>query len=377
MKNQSKYHIALVWRSLDNVAGGVENFSINLANEMVRRGHMVSFFTWDEIGAKPFFVLDERVNWVKLDLGNPQFSATWSVRLKRFFQFRKNLKHASPDVILVFESGIFLVVRLFLLALGSRIVLAERNSPSKHTYLKKSSKIFSIFGYYFASEIVFQFLRYKYFLPKFLQHKVVGLPNPVSSSLMATQVEQDFKHDRKRILFIGRLAYQKNVGALIQAFLALAEDYPQWDLIIGGGGPDQSHLYKVLEESVYSKRVFFLGSIKNPQSYYSRADIFCIPSFYEGFPNALAEALAAGLPAIGFQDCCGVSDLIQDGVNGILTKGAMTGDNLHLSLRTLMNDSLLRESMGDKAKLSVSKFDPSIVYNSWENFLVKGGINEE
>lgn len=377
MEKQTKYHIALVWRSLDNVAGGVEKFSINLANEMVRRGHMVSFFTWDEIGAKPLFFLDDRVNWVKLDLGNPQFSVTWSVRLKRFFHFRKNLKHASPDVILVFESGIFLVVRLFLLALGYRVVLAERNSPSKHKYLRKSSKIFSILGHYFASEIVFQFSRYKDFLPKFLRHKVVGLPNPVVSSLMVTQVEQDFKHDRKRILFIGRLVYQKNVGALIHAFLALAEDFPQWDLVIGGVGPDQSYLSRILEGSVYSQRVFFLGSIKNPQSYYSRADIFCMPSFYEGFPNALAEALVAGLPAVGFQDCCGVSDLIQDGVNGILTQGAMTGDNLHLSLRSLMNDSLLRTTMGNKAKLSVSKFDPSIVYNLWENFLVKGGVNEE
>jgi len=372
MDKQPKCHIALVWRQLDNIAGGVEYFSINLANEMVRRGHKVSFFTWDEIGAKPFFPLDDQVNWVKLDLGNPGFSATWSVRLKRFFQFRKNLKHASPDVILVFESGIFLVVRLFLLALAYRVVLAERNSPSKHKYLGKKSKLFSIFGHYFASEIVFQFTRYKDFLPRFLRHKVVGLPNPVFSSPMVTRVEQVFKHDRKTILFIGRLAYQKNVGALIHAFLALAEDYPQWDLVIGGGGPDHASLSRALEGSVYSQRVFFLESVKNPQSYYSRADIFCIPSFYEGFPNTLAEALAAGLPAVGFQDCCGVSDLIQDGVNGILTKGAMTGDNLHLSLGTLMNDSLLRDTMGGNAKLSVSKFDPSIVYNLWENFLVKG-----
>lgn len=377
MKNQSKYHIALVWRSLDNVAGGVENFSINLANEMVKRGHMVSYFTWDEIGAKPFFPLDDQVNWVKLDIGNPQSSATWSVRLKRFFQFRKNLKHASPDVILVFENGIFLVVRLFLLALRFRIVLAERNSPSKHNFLRKSSKILSIFGYYFASEIVFQFLRYKYFLPKFLQHKVVGLPNPVGGSPTVSQSEQDFKHDRKRILFIGRLAYQKNVGALIHAFLSLVKDFPQWDLVIVGEGPDKNSLCRDIEETNYEQRVFFKGSTKNAQSYYSQADIFCLPSFYEGFPNALAEALAAGIPAVGFEDCCGVSDLIQDGVNGVLTKGAMAADNLHLSLRKLMDDSLLRETMGDNAKLSVFKFNPVIVYNSWENFLVKDGVNEE
>jgi glycosyltransferase involved in cell wall biosynthesis len=372
MKKQPKHHIALVWRKLDNVAGGVENFSINLANEMVRRGHAVSFFTWDEIDARPFFPLDDRVNWIKLDLGNPDLPAKWSLRLARFFQFRRNVRQASPDVILVFESGIFLVVRLFLLALTFRIVLAERNSPSKHKYLKKRSKIFSVFGHYFASEIVFQFSRYKEFLPHFLRHKVVALPNPVISTQSRPRVELDTKNKRKSILFIGRLAYQKNVGALINAFLALAEDYPDWDLIIGGGGPEKTALCRTLEESVFSDRVFFVGPVDNPQILYSMADIFCIPSFYEGFPNTLAEALAAGLPSVGFKDGCGVTDLIQDGINGLLSQGAMTGDKLQFSLEKLMYDSQLRGKMKDNSKESVLKFNPSIVYNSWEIFLVKG-----
>ena len=371
MRNKPKYHIALVWRSLDNVAGGVEKFSISLANEMVKRGHIVSFFTWDESDAVPFFDLDERVNWVKLELGDPKLAANWTVRAKRFFKLRASIKNASPDVILVFENGIFLVIRLFLFALSFRIVLAERNSPSKHTYLKNNSKILAFFGYYIASEVVFQFCRYKYFLPRFLQYKVVGLPNPVCGPPVGVSVSKIFKQDRKIILCIGRLAYQKNIGALIQAFVALADEYERWDLVIGGEGPEEAQLSNLVRQTGYSHRVFFVGSIENPHSYYSGAHIFCIPSLYEGFPNALAEALASGLPAVGFRNCCGVSDLIQDGVNGKLVEGDMTGERLKVGLEVLMSNSQLRSAMGRNASVSVSKFAPTPVYDSWEAFLLK------
>lgn len=372
MKKYPEHHIALVWRKLDKVAGGVERFSINLANEMVRRGHKISFFTWDDHNAEPFFALDKRVTWIKLNLGNPAYKATWRTRIKRFLKFRRNLKKASPDVILVFESGIFLVVRIFLFALHYRIVLAERNSPSKHSYLRKRSKLFSIFGHYIASEIVFQFIRYKEFLPKFLHHKVIGLPNPVPILKTSNRISQNSKRERKSILFIGRLAYQKNVIALVQAFLELAAYYPCWDLIIGGGGPEKATLCKVSEESQLSHRVIFLGTVENTYSLYLNSDIFCVPSFYEGFPNTLAEALASGLPSIGFRNCCGVSDLIQHGANGLLAEGPMTGENLSSSLRKLMDDPQLRDKMSDFAQSSMLRFNPAEVYSLWEKFLLKG-----
>ena len=159
---------------------------------------------------------------------------------------------------------------------------------------------------------------------------------------------------------------------MIDAFLLLSKNYPDWNLIIVGDGPEKTSSLKISNESEHSKKILFLDSVKSVQELYLQTDIFCIPSLYEGFPNSLAEALAHGIPSIGFKNCCGVRDLIDNGENGLLCPGAMTGDNLKPYLENLMKNLDLRNKMKEKARTSILKYKPADVYNLWENLFLKG-----
>src|SRR5262249_23212441 len=127
---------------------------------------------------------------------------------------------------------------------------------------------------------------------------------------------------RWRLLSVGRLSYAKNFSVLIDTFAALTESFPDWELRIVGEGEDRGALEAQLARLPGLKgRVSLPGVYREIEEEYSAAHLFCLSSRWEGFPNALAEALAHGLPAVGFAGCDGVPDLIEPGQNGALATG--------------------------------------------------------
>ena len=118
-------------------------------------------------------------------------------------------------------------------------------------------------------------------------------------------------------------------------------------------------------------RVELLGAVKDIGSLYQEAHLFCLPSRWEGFPNALGEALSYGLPSVGYQECGGVCDLIVEGVNGLLAQGNGNSKTLEIALRSLMANDKKRIKMAQSAVKSVAQYDPERIYNLWDSFLTK------
>ena len=363
--------IMVACRAVDNIAGGVERQAVRLLNEMAARGHEVSFFTWDPKSATTFYELDERVTWHRLGMGDSAQKATWSLRFARLKAIRTMVKDVKPDIIIAFQHGTFLSLRLFLMGLGVPIVASLRNALSILKFSSTGSPKFVIFQTLrMASGITVQFENYRKDYPGFLSPKIYAVPNAIEQA--ETIAKPDVANDtRYKLLTVGRYSFQKNYPILIKAFIQVAAECPDWDLIIAGDGEQRAVIEELVEESGLSERITLLGAVQDVNALYQSSHLFCLPSLWEGFPNALSEALAHGLPSVGFKECAGVNELIKDGVNGLLADNnedeAREVDVLADAFKILMHDHEKRKVMGRAAVETMEAYKPETVYDLWES----------
>lgn len=123
--------------------------------------------------------------------------------------------------------------------------------------------------------------------------------------------------DSKLFVHIARFHPDKNQSLLIEAFNQLVNEGVNVDLVVIGANYDCEDGIKLQQRA--NKRIHFIGTHKNISDYILNADIFCLSSNYEGMPITLLEASLAGVPAVS-TPVCGAVDLIQNGVNGYLSK---------------------------------------------------------
>ena len=372
--------VMLAYRAVDGIAGGVERMSSAIMNELCARGHEIHFYTIDRKDAVSYYPIDERVTWHKLDMGDYKKKASWSLRIKRAIKARKIIRSIQPDVILAFQDGAFFSTRAYSLFMGIPVILAERISPQHFDFVasgKHKTILQHLYG--IAHQITIQCESYRNMYPAFLRRKITTIPNPVfpADPKNIAAPHKSTKNGTKSLLCVGRLGYQKNQSVLLKAFIALADDFPDWVLTFAGDGEDYSHLQEIAAPLLQKSppQIEFLGNVKDVPTLLSKSHLFCIPSRWEGFPNALSEALSHGLPAVGFSKCGGVCDLIQDGYNGLLAHGRGVDDgdqeNLTNALRLLMRDDQKRQEMGKNAVQSVTQYAPEKIFDQWENLLQK------
>lgn len=156
------------------------------------------------------------------------------------------------------------------------------------------------------------------------------------------------------LLFVGRLAPQKGVDVLLRA---LAQMPDGWRLRIAGDGPEREKLAALSTSLGLAERVQFLGWTQRDAlpALYRSADVFVFPSYDEGMPNVVLEALASGLPIVATR-IAGTEQLVIDGENGALVPpGAPTA--FAQALQPVIADPAHRRAMGEKSRaLAVSEF---------------------
>lgn len=362
-------NLVLATISIDRMAGGLEKNIINLANAMSRRGHNVYLITFDHETAQSFFPLDAAVQWHKTGTtpahGKISFSDRWAL-IKRI---RAILKPIAPAPIVCFHHGI--LARFFLASvfLNCPKIGSERNSLSlyKHVLLVQQNFNFKLLN--FCKLITVQFPAYKNDYPPAMQRKITCIPNPVFPVTGRAQPDQPNAKGRYSLLSVVRLCDQKNMQALIRAFAPLAADFPGWDLDIVGEGSSYEELMRLIRELGLENRAFLHGKRDDVGAFYQNAHIFCLASKWEGFPNAMAEAMSYGLPAVGYQDCRGVSDIIQNHKTGLLAVGNGNIETLSTQLKILMIDASLRQKLGQEAFEDMQNYAPEKIYDLWARHL--------
>jgi glycosyltransferase involved in cell wall biosynthesis len=159
----------------------------------------------------------------------------------------------------------------------------------------------------------------------------------------------------KRLLYIGRLASVKGLPILIESLGLLKELHPTVTLTIVGDGPDRFELEQLTEKFNLKESVRFVGyqSQSSVRQFIQQTDVFVLPSFAEGVPVVLMEAMAAGLPVVTTR-IAGISELVEDGISGYLVP---PGDaaSLAKSISLLLDDHELRKLMGKAGRAKVQQ----------------------
>jgi len=172
------------------------------------------------------------------------------------------------------------------------------------------------------------------------EERVMVIPNYVLTNLFRPTSPK--RRLKRRICFIGRLDKQKNPMVFLDAIRNL-----DVELLIIGSGPLEEQLRE--KAKMENLPVQFFGNVPHLQlpDVLNSADIFILPSFYEGHPKTLLEAMACGLPVIG-TDVPGIRDIITHRENGYLC-GTST-EEIHSAIKEVLKDSKLCEYIGENAR---------------------------
>lgn len=151
--------------------------------------------------------------------------------------------------------------------------------------------------------------------------KISIINNPVKSICRTEACSAGSTENKgKRILMVGRLVKQKNVGLALRAFKLFKKRYGENDrLSLLGDGPERGSLKVLAQELGVSDSVDFEGFQRDTAAFYRSADVFLLTSLYEGFPNVVLEALAHGVPVVSVDCPSGPSDILVKRELGVLT----------------------------------------------------------
>lgn len=116
-----------------------------------------------------------------------------------------------------------------------------------------------------------------------------------------------------------------------------------------------------------SKNISLPGATQEIHQKLMEVDLFIFPSLYEGFPNALVQALSVGLPVIA-SNCSGNIDIVRDGIDGRLFP---VGDVLNLAalIEELLNDPDARKRLAEEAKTVAECFHPDLIFHKWNQLI--------
>ncbi len=148
-------------------------------------------------------------------------------------------------------------------------------------------------------------------------------------------------------LYLGRLNPDKGVQDLAQAFAQIATQVHNAHLLVVG--PDEANMAEAIEKtlSVCRPQYHRVGFTNQPEDYMAAADIFCLPSYREGFPSVLLQAACTGIPTLASR-IYGITDAIEDGKTGILHEPKNVAQ-IAQGLRTLIQDDELRHNLATQA----------------------------
>ena len=353
--------------------GGAERVAALLCNYWVAEGHDVMLVPTFSGRGTCLYELDSRVrlNYLADTVGKRGSSPIG--KLIRLSAIRKMIRRQAPDVVLSFLTNVNVAVLLASWRLEVPVIVAERSYPGAMPVGTVLARLRGL-TYPRARAVVMQTAQGKEWLSKHVpQARGVVIANPcqypLPTSVPVVDVNEKLRQGRRVLLSVGRLSGEKGYAILIAAFAALSKSFNDWDLVILGEGEERPALEEQVRHLRLCDRVRLFGRVGNLHDWYRRADLYVMSSLFEGFPNALLEAMSYGLPSVSFDCETGPADLIRHGENGLLVSPEHGAGGLRAALQCLMANSGMRQSMSGAARDVRDRYHVAMIGQLWSSVL--------
>jgi len=345
--------------------GGAERVMTTMANYWAAKDWDITLLTLDDGRVAPFYDLDSRVRHIPLALARLSRTplAATKNNLKRISALRCAITASKPDAVISFVDKMNVITLLATCRLNVPVIVSEHSDPVKNSPGKIWERL-RLLTYSWANLIVvLSQSALEYFSPN-LRSRTRIIPNPIV--MPAGGREQGYKDSAKCLVAMGRLVHLKGFDLLLRALALIKDKHPDWTLTILGEGPSRSELELLRERLGLEGRVALPGKVKDPDTFLQEASLFVMSSRYEGFPMALCEAMAAGLPVICTD--CSNAGIIRDSVDGLLVP-IENVEALSRTMDILMGDEAQRKRLASRAPDVVERFAIERVMRMWEEAL--------
>ena len=279
---------------------------------------------------------------------------------------KKLIKEKKYNTVISFLDNINTVVA-FALFWNKKInlIVSERSNP---LVIPPSNKLWSILrkiAYKRANYVSIQFDEFKHFENSKFINKCVETPNLILPSPSKRIVRED---NIVKLISCARFAKIKRFDLLINLFSSIHNHCPNTKLTICGDGPEKEKIEKLIDELNLSDSVELVGNVKNTYEYLKNSDIYLMTSLQEGFPNALSEGLATGLPAVVFKCHDGIKKLVIDNYNGYCIDEGNIKEYINKCVY-LANNKNINNEFGNNSIEVANKYSPDKVLSIWEKLL--------
>jgi len=289
--------------------GGAQRQIVGLASFLKERGYSVIVLTYHDIPFYAPFLDEHRVEHRIVPNANSPLKRIWNVR--------KALKQVQPDVVISYLDVPNMVACMAkMMGVKAKLIVSERNT-TQHVTRNVRLKFFL---YRWADHVVPNSMSQTKFIEKnfpSLSRKVTTISNFVDVQSFSP-AEYHTYSNTLRVIGVGRIEPQKNILRFIESVASARNQ--GLDVSIdwfGRKSKDFGTYMEALVKNGLENLFCFHEPVNNLVEKYREADLFCLPSLYEGYPNVLCEAMACGLPVM-CSNVCDNATIMRDGVNGFL-----------------------------------------------------------
>ncbi len=336
-----------------------------LCSRLEERGHELVLVTLGD-GTSDRHELDAAVRRIDLDLMGESRGLIQKLthNRARLRAIERVLVTEKPDAALSFCDRTNITVLFAAARLPVPIVISERSDPAKQQ-LGVVWETARRRAYPKASCIVALTETSAKHLQPLSARPVVVIPSAVDAPPFGS--DREAAAAEQLVVGMGRLEYEKGFDRLIEAFQMATVDHPGWRLRIFGEGSLREELQEIGSELELGDRLSLPGWVRPVWPEIAKATLFALPSRYEGFPSALLEAMAAGVPSVSVDCESGPREIIRHERNGLLVRNSI--EALAAGIRRLIEDVDLRERIGQAGTSVVEQYGWEAMVDAYEAVL--------